>query len=99
MCSLLLFITVLAIRFTPSDLQHWGSSLKCISGIQGGTEVSGIKARVLSRSFQSNKGMQQLKGVRGGESFFPWTGTTPSLVPVPQSFWCVEVPQMSFKCK
>ena len=44
MCSLLLFITVLAIRFTPSDLQHWGSSLKCNSGIQGGTEVSGIKA-------------------------------------------------------
>ena len=32
------------LRLTPSDLQHQGSSLKGTSGIQGGTEVSGIKA-------------------------------------------------------
>ena len=29
---------------TPSELQHWGSSLKGTSGTQGGTEVTGIKA-------------------------------------------------------
>ena len=33
------------LRLTPSELQHWGSSLKGTSGIQGETEVSGIKAR------------------------------------------------------
>ena len=33
------------LRFTPSELQHWSSSLKGTSGRQRGTEVSGIKAR------------------------------------------------------
>ena len=32
------------LRFTLSELQHQGSSLKGTSGIQGETEVSGIKA-------------------------------------------------------
>ena len=31
-------------RLTPSEFQHWGSSLKGTSSIQGGAEVSDIKA-------------------------------------------------------
>ena len=32
------------LRLTPSELQHWGGILKGTSGIQGETEVSGIRA-------------------------------------------------------
>ena len=32
-----------SLRFTPSELQHWGSSLKGISELQVGSEVSGNK--------------------------------------------------------
>ena len=32
------------VRLTPCGLQHWDSSLKGTHAIQGGTEVSGIKA-------------------------------------------------------
>ena len=32
------------LRLAPSKPQHWGSSLKVISSIQGETEVCGIKA-------------------------------------------------------
>ncbi|KAF6095163.1 hypothetical protein HJG60_012130 [Phyllostomus discolor] len=31
------------LRLTLSELQHWGSSLKGTSGVQGENEVSGIK--------------------------------------------------------
>ena len=33
------------LRLPPYELQHWGSSLKGTSGMQEGTEMSGIKAR------------------------------------------------------
>ena len=33
------------LRFTPSELQHWGRSLKGTSGIQKGNEGSGKKVR------------------------------------------------------
>ena len=32
------------LRFTPSELQHWGSSSKSTRDIQEGTELSGIRA-------------------------------------------------------
>ena len=32
-------------RLTPSELQHWDSSLKSTDGIWGGTKVSGIRVR------------------------------------------------------
>ena len=38
------------LRLTPSELQHWGSSLKGTSGVQGETEVSGIR---VSRGYYS----------------------------------------------
>ena len=33
------------LRLNPSELQHWGNSLKGNSGMQGGTEVSNIKVK------------------------------------------------------
>ena len=41
--------------FTPSELQHQGSSLKGTSGRQGGTEVSGIRVRAGGSFFPYRK--------------------------------------------
>ena len=48
------------LRLTPSELQHWGSSLKGTSGIQGGTEVSDIKAEAGGQLFPRQKDGQKL---------------------------------------
>ena len=39
-----------------SKLQHWGNSLKAARGIQGGTEVAGIKARAGGEPSPKQKG-------------------------------------------
>ena len=44
------------IRLTPSELQHWGWSLKGTRDIQGRTEVSSIKARVGGQLSSRQKG-------------------------------------------
>ena len=51
------------LRFTPSELQHWGSSLKGTSGIQGGAGVSGIKVK---------GGDSFLPGRKAGRGHFPF---------------------------
>ena len=47
------------LRLTPSGLQHRGSSWKDTCSIQGGTEVSGIKARAGGQLFPREKGRQR----------------------------------------
>ena len=47
------------IQVTPSELQHQSSSLESISGIRGGTEVSGIKARADGQLSPRQKGRQK----------------------------------------
>ena len=44
---------------TPSELQHWVSSLKGTSGIQGGTEVFGIKAEAMGQLSARQKDRQK----------------------------------------
>ena len=46
------------LSFTPSELQHQGSSLKDTSDIQEGTKVSGIKARGRGQLSPRQKGGQ-----------------------------------------
>ena len=47
------------LRLTPSELQHHGSSLTGTSGIQGGTEVSGLKVRAGGQLSLRQKGRQR----------------------------------------
>ena len=47
------------LRLTPSELQHWGSSLKGTSDIGGGTEVSGVKVRAGGQLSPRQKGGQR----------------------------------------
>ena len=42
-------------RLTPSELQHWGSSLKGTSGTQGGTEMSRISNFKGTAFFQTER--------------------------------------------
>ena len=43
------------LRLPPYVLQHWGSSLKGTSGMQEGTEMSGIKARAGGQHFSTQQ--------------------------------------------
>ena len=47
------------LRLTPSEIQHWGSSLKGTSGIQRRSEVSGIKASAGGQLSPRQKGGQR----------------------------------------
>ena len=47
------------LRLAHSELQHWGSSLKGTSGIQGGTEVSGVKVGAGGELSPRQKGGQR----------------------------------------
>ena len=46
------------LRLPPYVLQHWGSSLKGTSGMQEGTEMSGIKARAGGSFLPDRKGFR-----------------------------------------
>ena len=50
---------LLFLRFTLSELQHRGSSLKGTNGMQGGTEVSAIKVRAGGEISPRQKGGQR----------------------------------------
>ena len=43
------------LALTPSELQHWASSLKSTRDIQGGSEFSGIRMRVGGTDFSQTE--------------------------------------------
>ena len=47
------------LRLTPSELHHWGSSLKGTRGIQVETEESGVKVRAREELSPREKGRQR----------------------------------------
>ena len=60
------------IRLTPSEILHRGTSLNGTSGIQGGTEVSGIKVEA------GGVFSQTARWAEAGVPFLsPWTPTEP----------------------
>ena len=65
------------LTLTPSELQHWESSLKCSDGIQGGAYVSGIKARA-GGSFLPDRKVDRATELAGAISETPPTWPTRS---------------------
>ena len=68
------------LRLTSSEGQHWGSSLKGTSGIQGETEVSSIKVRAGGQFSPSEK------GDRGHYSF---SEASPEIGTELSGRWCI----------